>query len=138
MPYSTLPVIRERWHAIVADLRKRHDIFDDWGMFCYTNGAFKAWGDFLVEIDVGILETALDEETWAAWVDAKREIGRVAVELGGSLSACHGSCREGEVDMVPVELGGGFEVMKTIKRALDPNNVMNPGKYLLDQAYEEE
>ena len=27
--------------------------------------------------------------------------------------------------------------MKSIKRALDPNNVMNPGKYLLDQAYEE-
>ncbi len=42
------------------------------------------------------------------------------------------------MDLVPVELGGGFEVMKTIKRALDPNNVMNPGKYLLDQAYEED
>ena len=28
--------------------------------------------------------------------------------------------------------------MKKIKRALDPLNVMNPGKYLLDQAYEEE
>jgi glycolate oxidase len=138
MPYSTLPTIRERWHGIVADLRSRHDIFDDWGVFFYTNGAYKAWGDFLVEIDVGILEMDFDEESWAAWVDAKREIGRAAVELGGSLTACHGSCREGEVDMVPIELGGAFEVMKTIKRALDPNNVMNPGKYLLDSAYEDE
>ena len=39
---------------------------------------------------------------------------------------------------MPLELGGGFEVMKTLKRTLDPNNVMNPGKYLLDQAYEDE
>ena len=62
----------------------------------------------------------------------------MALAHGGSISACHGSCREGEVDLVPLELGGGFEVMKKIKRALDPNNVMNPGKYLLDQAYEEE
>ena len=39
---------------------------------------------------------------------------------------------------MPLELGGGFEVMKQIKKTLDPLNVMNPGKYLLDQAYEEE
>ena len=138
IPFSELPAVREEWHAIVARLCERFDMFDDWGMFAYTNGAFKPWGDYLTEIDVGIWEMKWDDETWAAWVDAKREIARVSIEHGGSITACHGSCREGEVDLVPLELGGGFEVMKTIKRALDPNNVMNPGKYLLDQAYDEE
>ena len=138
IPFSQLPAVREEWHAIVERLCERYDMFDDWGMFAYTNGAFKPWGDYLTEIDVGIWEMRWDDETWAAWVDAKREIARVSIEHGGSITACHGSCREGEVDLVPLELGGGFEVMKTIKRALDPNNIMNPGKYLLDQAYAEE
>ena len=33
-------------------------------------------------------------------------------------------------------MGSAWEVVKTIKRALDPNNVMNPGKQSLDEAYE--
>jgi glycolate oxidase len=138
IPHSQLPAVREKWHAIARGLVERYDMFDDWGMFAYTNGAHKPWGDYLAEIDIGIWEMQWDDETWAAWVDAKREIARVSIEHGGSITACHGSCRAGEVDLVPLELGGGFEVMKTIKRALDPNNIMNPGKYLLDQAYEEE
>ncbi|MGI8520448.1 MAG: FAD-binding oxidoreductase [Actinomycetota bacterium] len=135
--WSQLPKVREKWHALVSDLIERHPIFDDWGMFAYTNGAFKPWGDYLTEIDVGIWEQELDDESWAAWVNCKRDIAAVALEHGGSISACHGSCRAGEVDLVPDELGGGFEVMKKIKKALDPNNIMNPGKYLLDSAYED-
>jgi glycolate oxidase len=135
--HSRLPQVREEWHAIVARLCERFDVFDDWGMFAYTNGAFRPGGDYLTEIDVGIWEQRLDEESWAVWVDAKRDIAAVALRHGGSISACHGSCRAGEVDLVPLELGHGFEVMKQIKRTLDPNNVMNPGKYLLDRAYEE-
>jgi glycolate oxidase len=136
--HSQLPAVREKWHAIADRLIQRFDMFDDWGMFAYTNGAFKPWGDYLTEIDIGIWEMQWDDESWAAWVEAKRDIAAVAIEHGGSISACHGSCREGEVDLVPLELGGGFDVMKKIKRALDPNNIMNPGKYLLDQAYEDE
>jgi glycolate dehydrogenase FAD-linked subunit len=135
--HSQLPVVREKWHAIAGRLIERFDMFDDWGMFAYTNGAFKPWGDYLTEIDIGIWEMKWDEESWAAWVEAKRDIAAVSIEHGGSISACHGSCREGEVDLVPLEMGGGFEVMKKLKRALDPNNVMNPGKYLLDHAYED-
>jgi glycolate oxidase len=135
--WTALPSVREQWHEIVRRLIDRHPIFDDWGMFAYTNGAFKPWGDYLTEIDVGIWEQELDDESWSAWVEAKRDIAAVAIDHGGSISACHGACREGEVDLVPRELGGGFDVMKKIKRVLDPLNIMNPGKYLLDQAYEE-
>ena len=69
-------------------------------------------------------------------VDAKRDIAATALAAGGSISACHGSCREGEVDLVPMELGVGYDVMLAVKRGLDPNNIMNPGKYGLDRAYD--
>ncbi len=136
--WSQLPAVREEWHAIVKRIGDRFPIFDDWGMFAYTNGAFKPWGDYLTEIDVGIWEQELDDPSWEAWVEAKRDIAAVALAHGGSISACHGSCRAGEVDLVPQELGGGWDVMKKVKRVLDPLNIMNPGKYLLDQAYEED
>jgi glycolate oxidase len=134
--YSVLPQVREEWHAIVDRYIARYDIFDDWGMFAYTSA--RTGVDYLTEIDVGIWEQELDDETWAMWVQAKREIAAVAVAHGGSISACHGACREGEVDVVPQELGGAYDVMHTLKRALDPNNVMNPGKYGLDGAFEED
>jgi glycolate oxidase len=133
--WTELPSVRREWHRIVADLRRRSDVFDDWGMFAYTSA--RTGVDYLTEIDVGIWEQELDEETWAMWVAAKRDIAAVAIAHGGSMTACHGSCREGEVDLVPEELGGAFDVMLAVKRTLDPRGVMNPGKYQLDRAYEE-
>ena len=129
--YSALPQVREEWHAIVARYRERYEIFDDWGMFAYTNGPYKPWADYLVEIDVGIWEQRLDEENWSAWVDCKREIAEVSLEYGGSITACHGATRAGDAELVPTEMGSAWPVVKAIKRALDPNNVMNPGKQCL-------
>jgi glycolate oxidase len=107
-------------------------------MFFYTNGAYKPWGDYLTEIDIGIWEQKVNADNWAGWVEAKRDIAAVALKYGGSITACHGATREGDAELVPVEMGGGFDVMLKIKRALDPNNIMNPGKYELDRAYEDQ
>ena len=134
--YSVLPQVREEWHAIVDRYIREYGVFDDWGMFAYTNGAFKPWADYLVEIDVGIWEQKIDERTWEAWVNCKREISEVSLKYGGSMTACHGATREGDAELVPTEMGSSWEVVKRIKRALDPNNVMNPGKQSMDEAYE--
>ena len=90
IPYSALPAVREEWHALVARYVERWDIFDDWGMFAYTNGSFKPWGDYLVELDVGIWEQKLDDKNWAAWVNLKREIAecRSGTRRFGVLRTC--------------------------------------------------
>jgi len=60
--------------------------------------------------------------------DCLGELYRVATELGGKISGEHGigiKRREYLKELVdPVEL----RMMRAIKRALDPNNIMNPGK----------
>ena len=70
--WTELPAVRRKWHDIVARLRERTDVFDDWGMFAYTSA--RTGVSYLTEIDVGIWEQELDDETWAMWVDAKRDI----------------------------------------------------------------
>jgi len=39
--YSQLPAVMEKWHAITARYAEKTGILDDWGMFAYTNGAYK-------------------------------------------------------------------------------------------------
>jgi glycolate oxidase len=137
VPYTELPAVREKWHAIARRYVEQYGIFDDWGIFAYTNGAHKPWGDLLVEIDMGLWEERLDEGGWQAFVALKHEIAKTVLDHGGSLTACHGATRAGDAELVPVEMAGGWQVMKRIKRAFDPNNIMNPGKQSLDEAYEE-
>ena len=59
------------------------------------------------------------------------ELLRLVQQMGGSMEYTHGV----GVKLAPLmaeEHGYGLEVMRRIKRTLDPNNIMNPGKLDLD------
>jgi glycolate oxidase len=132
--HSEVPRVLDRWNAIVDRYVAEHDIFDHWGSFVYVNSAFRGWGDYLLEIDVGIDEMGLDDRTWNAWLGLKRELALVTLAAGGSISTCHGGTREGDLELVPQELGAlEFELVRKIKRAIDPDGIMNPGKWLFDE-----
>jgi len=137
--YSELPVVREKWHSLVRDYRNRYGIFDDGGTHIHTNNPFRPWGDYALSFDLFLAETELDDAKWKAFLELERRMAEVALQHNGSLSAAHGATRPGTADLIPIELRNGmYDIMKIIKRSIDPNNIMNPGKFGLDSAYSEE
>lgn len=56
----------------------------------------------------------------------------LTIELGGTLTAEHGTGMA-KSPFIGREIGEvGIEVMRAVKKALDPNNILNPGKMGLD------
>ena len=63
---------------------------------------------------------------------AIEEVFKGALELGGTMSGEHG-VGIAKARFIPLEITPiAAEYMKAIKRALDPNNILNPGKIFLD------
>jgi glycolate oxidase len=83
-------------------------------------------GDGNLHINVMLQDD--DEDTRRRGAAAVREIFERAVELGGTISGEHGIgyAKAPFFDLAVTR--PTMELMKTIKRALDPNGVLNPGK----------
>lgn len=74
----------------------------------------------------------IDEEDRQRAESAVKEIFAATLRLGGSISGEHG-IGIAKVAYLPMELGPEtIGAMKRIKQALDPNNILNPGKIFLE------
>ena len=69
-------------------------------------------------------ETPVSTDSVAEVVD---EVLTLAQDLGGAMEYCHGVGIK-LAHLLPREMGVGFDAAKAIKHALDPSNIMNPGK----------
>lgn len=64
------------------------------------------------------------------------DIHKLACDLGGTLSGEHGIGMT-KAPYMPLEHDpAALRVMRLLKRSLDPNNILNPGKMLLDESPE--
>lgn len=76
-----------------------------------------------VLIDMDDAEERARCDTFVAW------LSELAVELDGTISGEHG-IGQGKIASLPKEAPTALDTMRAIKQAIDPDNIMNPGKIL--------
>ncbi|MCD1294235.1 FAD-binding protein [Methanocella sp. CWC-04] len=103
-------------------LKKIQEIGKKHGMPLVTYGHI---GDG--NLHTGIAIDQRNEEEWKKVHAIKDDIYDIVLTLGGTLPGEHGTGVIRGSYMTRAH-GKSYEVMKTIKRAIDPENIMNPGK----------
>ena len=104
-------------------VRKLREIADRYGLDLVIFGHA---GDG--NLHPNILCDQRDSEEMGRVEKAVGELFQAAVELGGTLSGEHGIGTM-KAPYLKLETGeAGYAVMLALKRALDPNNILNPGK----------
>ncbi|HAY34225.1 MAG TPA: FAD-linked oxidase C-terminal domain-containing protein [Ignavibacteria bacterium] len=84
-------------------------------------------------VHVNILKDKMDGKEWEENLDtAIREIFKLTVSLGGTISGEHG-IGYSQKSYLPIAVGETeLNLMKNIKKTMDPKNIMNPGKIFTD------
>jgi len=103
-------------------------VIDIAGKYNVQIGTFGHAGDG--NLHPTIVTDLRDKEEMKRVYQAMEEIFMTALKLGGTLSGEHG-IGLGKLKYMPNQFGEvGMSVMRSIKQALDPNNILNPGKML--------
>ena len=68
-----------------------------------------------------------DELDSARFADTVDDVLRLAQDMGGTMEYCHGTGVK-LAHLLAREWGVGLDVVRAMKQALDPANIMNPGK----------
>ncbi|HUL38513.1 MAG TPA: FAD-linked oxidase C-terminal domain-containing protein [Thermodesulfobacteriota bacterium] len=80
-----------------------------------------------------IITDPRNKEQWNTVKEVAKDLIDLTIRLRGTLTAEHGTGMA-KSPYIKKELGETLEVMKEIKRALDPNNILNPGKMGFDDS----
>jgi len=92
--------------------------------------AFGHLGDGNVHFNVLQPPAMAPQEFLELWTTISRLVHDITVELGGSISAEHGIGRLKRDDLEHYASAVELDLMRRLKQALDPQNIMNPGKVI--------
>ncbi len=76
---------------------------------------------------LSVLVDTADAKEVAAVEELLGRLAKRAIAMDGTCTGEHG-IGQGKIDYLEAELGSALGVMRTIKAAIDPLNIMNPGK----------
>jgi FAD/FMN-containing dehydrogenase len=92
--------------------------------------AFGHFGDGNVHYNVSQPAGASTPQFLARWDEISHAVHALSVEMGGSISAEHGIGRMKRDELAKIKSPVDLDMMRSIKAALDPNGILNPGKVL--------
>jgi FAD/FMN-containing dehydrogenase len=92
--------------------------------------AFGHLGDGNIHYNV-IQPEGTDKDAWVKrWSEVNKVVWDIVLSLGGSISAEHGVGVMKRDELPSIKNPVAYALMQSLKRMLDPNGILNPGKVL--------
>lgn len=85
-------------------------------------------GDGNIHFNFSVPKGSDNDTFLARWSEVSRVVHDLVHQLGGSISAEHGLGVMKRDEILRYKSADEMDVMRVLKRTLDPNNILNPGK----------